>query len=85
MVQVLQLPVSMATVRVDSRTISRNVDERAAERRYRAALARVDRGTFGLCVDCERPIERALLDVEPLMERCARCRRRSSQSSHCDA
>ena len=43
------------------------------ERRLVAALARVERGTFGLCVDCTRPIERKRLDAEPLTERCARC------------
>jgi RNA polymerase-binding transcription factor DksA len=42
-------------------------------RRFHAALLRIERGTFGLCIDCERPIERARLDQMPLAEQCAAC------------
>jgi RNA polymerase-binding transcription factor DksA len=45
----------------------------ATWRRLRAALARIDRGTFGLCTDCARPIERARIDAMPLIELCAGC------------
>ena len=45
----------------------------AADRRIQAALERVARGTFGLCADCEQPIERLRLDHAPLTERCASC------------
>jgi DnaK suppressor protein len=38
-----------------------------------AALARMDDGTFGLCVACRRPIERARIDAMPLVELCAGC------------
>ena len=43
------------------------------DQRVRAALERVERGTFGLCVDCGAAIERKRLDRAPLTERCWRC------------
>ena len=43
------------------------------ERRFMAALERVHQGTFGLCMDCEQPIERARIEREPLVERCSFC------------
>ncbi len=52
----------------------------AIEPRYRAALDRINHGTFGLCVDCARPVERRRLDAEPLTERCIACARRSSRA-----
>lgn len=38
-----------------------------------AALARVAQGTYGMCVDCEEPIERARLTAHPAALRCAEC------------
>lgn len=38
-----------------------------------AALARVADGSYGLCVDCDEPIERARLSVHPAALRCAEC------------
>ncbi len=43
------------------------------DRRVQAAFDRLERGTFGLCVTCMRPIERKRLDGAPLTELCARC------------
>ncbi|MBP7145923.1 MAG: SpoIIE family protein phosphatase [Acidobacteria bacterium] len=35
-----------------------------------AALDRLDRGTWGICVVCHEPIERELLDTSPLVQAC---------------
>ncbi len=43
-------------------------DERRAE--VRAALARLDAGTYGTCVDCGRPIDEARLEFRPEAARC---------------
>lgn len=40
-----------------------------------AALARVDAGTWGLCVDCEEPVEPARLAFDPATPLCLDCRR----------
>ncbi len=46
--------------------------ENSAEHREQvlAALARLDDGTYGVCVDCGQPIAPARLDVRPEASRC---------------
>jgi len=46
--------------------------EAAGDRRaeVQAALARLDAGTYGTCVDCGRPIEDARLEFRPEAARC---------------
>lgn len=39
-----------------------------------AALERMDRGRYGICHRCERPIPRAHLGIVPQARCCARCR-----------
>ena len=48
------------------------VIEAAAEQRAQveAALARLDDGTYGVCVDCGRQIPQARLEVRPEAARC---------------
>lgn len=50
---------------------------RAQQERVRDALARVDAGSYGKCVDCgrEQPDER--LEVRPEAERCVDCQQRA--------
>lgn len=38
-----------------------------------AALARVDAGTYGICVACGRPIAPGRLEVRPMATRCIAC------------
>ncbi|HVP10425.1 MAG TPA: TraR/DksA family transcriptional regulator [Phycisphaerae bacterium] len=38
-----------------------------------AAISRIDHGTYGLCVDCEKPIPRKRLEVLPFARRCLSC------------
>jgi RNA polymerase-binding transcription factor DksA len=52
---------------------ARDGAEAAHHRQVRAARARIDDGTFGLCITCARPIERDRLDAAPLTERCGPC------------
>ncbi len=44
-----------------------------------AALDRIDRGTFGRCEACGRPIARARLDALPHARHCIACARRIEQ------
>jgi DnaK suppressor protein len=37
------------------------------------AIARIDDGTYGLCVDCGKPIPRKRLEVLPFARRCLAC------------
>ena len=42
-----------------------------------AALARLDAGTYGACVDCTEPIPDGRLEILPYTARCVRCQQRS--------
>lgn len=47
---------------------------RAAQRaRARRALARLEEGEGGLCIDCLEPIARSRLEIDPSAERCIAC------------
>ena len=37
------------------------------------ALARVDDGSYGLCVDCANPVPELRLEARPATERCVPC------------
>jgi DnaK suppressor protein len=41
--------------------------------RITEALARLDAGTYGVCLDCEEPIASARLKALPFAERCRDC------------
>ncbi|HEX7965459.1 MAG TPA: TraR/DksA C4-type zinc finger protein [Gammaproteobacteria bacterium] len=47
--------------------VQRDVDE---VRDIEAALKRIEQGSYGICVDCGRPIESRRLEVQPTATRC---------------
>jgi DnaK suppressor protein len=53
---------------------ARRRDERLAL--VSAALSRIDKGTYGFCVDCEEEIDARRLDVDPTALRCVQCAHR---------
>lgn len=51
-----------------------SADRRAAMLRgIDAALKRVDDGVYGLCVDCDEPIDPRRLEFDPTVLRCIDC------------
>lgn len=44
------------------------------------ALRRMDKGTYGICVDCGKPITKSRLKALPEAERCLSCAQGSSRS-----
>ena len=42
-------------------------------RRLRAALARIDEGEYGYCMDCGEPITPKRLELDPAASRCMSC------------
>jgi RNA polymerase-binding transcription factor DksA len=50
---------------------------RAQQERVRAALARVDAGTYGQCVDCGRELPDERLEARPEAERCVDCQQKA--------
>ena len=57
-------------VDLDLAEISRDVAE---YREIDAALLRLANGSYGVCVDCEEPIEAARLEHSPAVPRCIDC------------
>ena len=49
---------------------------RGQQERVRAALTRIEAGTYGQCVDCGRALPDERLDVRPEAERCVDCQQR---------
>jgi DnaK suppressor protein len=43
------------------------------EEEVRAALEKLEAGTYGVCDDCQRPIPQARLEVLPWATRCVAC------------
>ena len=53
----------------------------AQQERVRAALARVDAGTYGQCVSCGRELPEERLDARPEAERCVDCQQKAEASA----
>ena len=45
----------------------------AEARQIRAALARIENGTYGTCANCGESIPRARLEAQPVATRCVKC------------
>ncbi len=45
------------------------------------ALMRMASGTYGLCADCEEPIDPARLQTQPAAKRCVHCQTRHEQET----
>jgi RNA polymerase-binding transcription factor DksA len=51
---------------------------RAALRDIRAALGRIDDGSYGRCTSCDGPVGAARLEILPHAARCLQCEHASS-------
>ncbi len=47
-----------------------------------AALARLDAGTYGICVSCGQPIGAARLDALPAAAHCIDCQKKAAAGRH---
>ena len=52
---------------------------RDEEQLIRAALKRIDDGTYGICLACGKPIESRRLEALPETERCLSCARNGNK------
>ena len=57
----------------------RSVDAELAE--IEQALQRIERGVYGLCVDCGEPIDPARMKALPTALRCVRCQSRHEHAA----
>ncbi|HUN82108.1 MAG TPA: TraR/DksA C4-type zinc finger protein [Phycisphaerae bacterium] len=46
------------------------------------AIERIDKGSYGLCVDCKRAIPRKRLEVLPFAKRCLSCEGQAERRTH---
>jgi DnaK suppressor protein len=53
----------------------------AQQERVRAALARVDAGTYGQCVNCGRELPAERLEARPEAERCVDCQQKAEAAA----
>lgn len=53
----------------------------AQQERVESALARVDAGTYGRCVDCGRELPEERLDARPEAERCVDCQQKAEAAA----
>ncbi|GIZ53957.1 TraR/DksA family transcriptional regulator [Noviherbaspirillum aridicola] len=65
------------TMDLDNAAVTRDVAERRA---IEGAHARMNEGTYGICVDCGVDIPFERLQVQPAAERCAPCQERYEKS-----
>ena len=65
-----------ATVTVD-RELDYSLEENSAHvlREIEAALGRIDKGTFGTCARCGKPIGEERLEAMPYVTLCIECKR----------
>jgi DnaK suppressor protein len=61
---------------------TRNLDRNASlVREIRAAIERVDRGGYGLCLECEEPISPKRLDAVAWAALCIRCQHQADRAN----
>jgi DnaK suppressor protein len=67
-------PVDMTQEAAEREMAMENLDrETALVRRLRAAMGRIDDGSYGMCLECEEPISPKRLNAIPWAERCIIC------------
>lgn len=62
-----------------SNTPTRSRPEQAALAQVRAARARIEAGSYGLCTTCQAPIERHRLAGRPHVQHCGVCEQEQQQ------
>jgi RNA polymerase-binding transcription factor DksA len=70
--------------RVQLRDLAERLDEREARlaQAMEAALERIRRGTYGICAECEEPIELERLKLVPWTTRCAEDQQALERETH---
>ncbi len=61
--------------------VNRNQLEITVLKQVDAALRRIERGTFGVCLECEEPISNKRLEAVPWARYCIRCQDRHNALS----
>jgi DnaK suppressor protein len=74
-------PIDMTQEAAEREMAIENLDrETALVRRVRAAMERIDDGSYGVCLECEEPISSKRLTAIPWAERCIICQEWADRS-----
>lgn len=74
----VQDPIDMASKsEMDDINITLEENEREEHRRIVDALAMIEAGTYGVCIDCKKPISDKRLELYPNAVRCITCQENS--------
>jgi DnaK suppressor protein len=74
-------PVDMTQEAAEREMAMENLDrETALARRVRAAMERIDRSSYGMCLECEEPISPKRLKAIPWAELCIICQEWADRS-----
>lgn len=72
-----QHPADFATNTVDADREEASLEVIVAQRgRIDEAMARIDAGTYGKCIDCGQPLPDERLEARPEAARCVQCQQR---------
>lgn len=80
-----EMPLDEDVAESASTTLEQEIDDTLEENSENVlaaideALARIDEGVFGVCVDCGREIAPERLEAIPYTSRCIDCRRREER------
>ena len=75
-------PVDTLQQAAERELVTQNLNRNAKlARQIRAALDRVQEGTYGICLDCEEEISPKRLSAVPWAELCVRCQENADRAS----
>jgi RNA polymerase-binding transcription factor DksA len=79
------MPIHMADIGTDNFeqefTLSLLQNEENVLKEISSAMERLDKGTFGICEECQSPIPKLRLDALPYARNCVECARKLEQQS----
>ena len=73
------LSQAIANSEIDLSEASRDIDE---WRTLRAAIRRINEGTYGVCTDCGADIPFRRLEVQPVALRCINCQEQAERTAN---
>jgi RNA polymerase-binding protein DksA len=75
--------IDMITMAADRDLVVQQINQSdRVLRDVRAALEALERGEYGVCVDCEEPISTRRLEVLPWAQLCVRCQDAQERQGH---
>jgi len=82
-IEYLADPLDQVRLNVEREVALQRIDHHARTiRDIRAALERIESGTYGICTDCEEPVPRKRLDIVPWAALCVPCQAHAESTEY---